>query len=131
MNIFQAHVYPRVTETVPAIIEFIQGLVAKGFAYESGGDVYYRVRQFGNARYGALSKRDIDDLLSGARIDTTELNDDQLDFALWKSAKPGEPSWESPWGAGRPGWHIECSVMAYQNLGDQIDIHGGGADLIF
>ena len=131
MNVLPAHAYPRVTETVPAIIEFIQGLLAKGFAYESGGDVYYRVREFGNARYGALSKRDIDDLLSGARIDTTELKDDQLDFALWKTAKPGEPSWESPWGAGRPGWHIECSVMAYENLGDQIDIHGGGADLIF
>ncbi len=131
MNVLPAHAYPRVTETVPAIVEFIQGLIAKGFAYESGGDVYYRVREFGNARYGALSKRNIDDLLSGARIDTTELKDDQLDFALWKTAKPGEPSWASPWGAGRPGWHIECSVMAYENLGDQIDIHGGGADLIF
>jgi cysteinyl-tRNA synthetase len=87
------------------------------------------VRKFD--RYGELSKRDVDDLLSGARIDPTELKDDPLDFALWKGAKPGEPSWESPWGPGRPGWHIECSAMALENLGEQIDIHGGGADLIF
>ncbi len=129
MNVQPAHVYPRVTETVPQIIKFIEGLIANGFAYASGGDVYYRVRKFD--RYGALSKRDIDDLLSGARIDPTELKDDPLDFALWKGAKPGEPSWESPWGPGRPGWHIECSAMALENLGPQIDIHGGGADLIF
>lgn len=131
MNVQPAHVYPRVTEVVPQIIEFIQGLIAKDFAYESGGDVYYRVRKFGAAAYGALSKRDIDDLLSGARIDPTELKSDPLDFALWKTAKPGEPSWESPWGQGRPGWHIECSSMALHALGEQIDIHGGGADLIF
>ena len=129
MNVQPAHIYPRVTETVPQIIRFIQGLIAKGFAYASGGDVYYRVRKF--ERYGELSKRDVDDLLSGARIDPTELKDDPLDFALWKGAKPGEPSWESPWGLGRPGWHIECSAMALENLGEQIDIHGGGADLIF
>ncbi|MGB4861468.1 MAG: cysteine--tRNA ligase [Tepidiformaceae bacterium] len=130
MNVQPAHIYPRVTEVVPQIIDFINGLIEKGFAYESGGDVYYRVRQFGPA-YGALSKRDIDDLLSGARIDPTELKADPLDFALWKTAKPGEPSWESPWGQGRPGWHIECSAMALTALGEQIDIHGGGADLIF
>ncbi|MGE0599641.1 MAG: cysteine--tRNA ligase [Dehalococcoidia bacterium] len=129
MNVLPAHFYPRVTEVVPQIIEFINGLIEKGFAYESGGDVYYRVRKF--AAYGALSKRDIDDLLSGARIDPTELKADPLDFALWKKAKPGEPSWESPWGQGRPGWHIECSAMALNALGEQIDIHGGGADLIF
>ena len=129
MNVQPAHVYPRVTETVPQIIKFIEGLIEKGFAYPSGGDVYYRVRNFD--RYGDLSKRDIDDLLSGARIDPTELKDDPLDFALWKGAKPGEPSWDSPWGPGRPGWHIECSAMALENLGPQIDIHGGGADLIF
>jgi len=129
MNVQPAHIYPRVTETVPQIIRFIEGLIAKGFAYASGGDVYYRVRKF--ERYGELSKRDVDDLLSGARIDPTELKDDPLDFALWKGAKPGEPSWESPWGLGRPGWHIECSAMALENLGEQIDIHGGGADLIF
>lgn len=131
MNVLPAHVYPRVTEVVPEIISFIQGLIAKDFAYESGGDVYYKVREFGAAAYGALSKRDIDDLLSGARIDPTELKSDPLDFALWKTAKPGEPSWESPWGAGRPGWHIECSAMALHALGEQIDVHGGGADLIF
>ena len=130
MNVQPAHVYPRVTEVVPQIIEFIQGLIAKDFAYESGGDVYYRVRKFG-AAYGALSKRDVDALLSGARIDPTELKSDPLDFALWKTAKPGEPSWESPWGQGRPGWHIECSAMALHSLGEQIDIHGGGADLVF
>ncbi len=129
MNVQPAHVYPRVTETVPQIIRFIEGLIAKGFAYASGGDVYYRVRKFD--RYGELSKRDVDDLLSGARIDPTELKDDPLDFALWKGAKPGEPSWESPWGPGRPGWHIECSAMALESLGEKIDIHGGGADLIF
>ncbi len=129
MNVQPAHVYPRVTETVPQIIRFIEGLIANGFAYASGGDVYYRVRKFD--RYGELSKRDVDDLLSGARIDPTESKDDPLDFALWKGAKPGEPSWESPWGPGRPGWHIECSAMALENLGEQIDIHGGGADLIF
>ncbi len=131
MNVQPAHFYPRVTEVVPQIIEFINGLIEKDFAYESGGDVYYRVRKFGAAAYGALSKRDIDDLLSGARIDPTELKSDPLDFALWKTAKPGEPSWESPWGQGRPGWHIECSAMALNALGEQIDIHGGGADLIF
>ncbi len=131
MNVQPAHVYPRVTETVPQIIRFIEGLIGKGYAYASGGDVYYRVREFGAERYGALSRRAIDDLLSGARVDPTELKDDPLDFALWKGAKPGEPSWDSPWGPGRPGWHIECSAMALENLGDQIDIHGGGADLIF
>jgi cysteinyl-tRNA synthetase len=131
MNVLPAHVYPRVTEVVPQIISFIQGLIEKGFAYESGGDVYYKVRQFGAKAYGALSKRDIDDLLSGARIDPTELKSDPLDFALWKTAKPGEPSWDSPWGPGRPGWHIECSAMALHALGEQIDVHGGGADLIF
>ena len=129
MNVLPAHAYPRVTETVPLIIEFIGALIEKGFAYPSGGDVYYRVRKY--ADYGKLSKRDVDDLLSGSRVDPTELKEDPLDFALWKAAKPGEPSWESPWGPGRPGWHIECSAMALQQLGEQIDIHGGGADLIF
>ncbi len=131
MNVAPAHRYPRVTETVPFIIEFVRGLVDKGLAYASGGDVYFRVREFGAQRYGALSRRNIDDLLSGARVDPTELKDDPLDFALWKAAKPGEPAWDSPWGPGRPGWHIECSAMALNELGDEIDIHGGGADLIF
>ncbi len=129
MNVMEAHAYPRVTETVPGIIRFITGLIEKGHAYESGGDVYYRVRS--KRDYGKLSKRDVNDLLSGARIDPTELKDDPLDFALWKGAKPGEPSWESPWGPGRPGWHIECSAMALNELGEQIDIHGGGTDLVF
>jgi cysteinyl-tRNA synthetase len=130
MNILPAHEYPRVTERMPEIIAVVEGLIANGHAYESGGDVYYRVRSFG-PRYGALSKRNIDELLSGARVDPTELKDDPLDFALWKTAKPGEPAWDSPWGAGRPGWHIECSAMALTTLGEEIDIHGGGADLIF
>jgi cysteinyl-tRNA synthetase len=131
MNVLPAHEYPRVTTMIPQILEFIAGLIERGFAYAAGGDVYYRVRKFGGPAYGALSKRDIDDLLSGARIDPTELKEDPLDFALWKGAKPGEPNWESPWGAGRPGWHIECSAMSLNTLGEQIDIHGGGADLIF
>ncbi|HEY4669401.1 MAG TPA: cysteine--tRNA ligase [Tepidiformaceae bacterium] len=129
MNVMPATVYPRVTEMVPDIIRMIEGLIEKGFAYASGGDVYYRVRSKDD--YGKLSHRRIDDLLSGARIDPTELKDDPLDFALWKAAKPGEPAWESPWGQGRPGWHIECSAMAYHALGEQIDVHGGGMDLIF
>ena len=129
LNVLPATEYPRATEEIPNIIGFIEGLVAKGVAYESGGDVYYRVRE--KADYGKLSKRDVDDLRSGARVDLSELKDDPLDFALWKGAKPGEPHWDSPWGPGRPGWHIECSAMAVGALGEQIDIHGGGADLIF
>ncbi|MGE5596859.1 MAG: cysteine--tRNA ligase, partial [Hyphomicrobiales bacterium] len=129
LNVLPATVYPRATAEIPRIIEVIQGLEAKGFAYAAGGDVYYRVRRKEN--YGKLSHRNIDDLLSGARIDPTEVKEDPLDFALWKGAKPGEPSWDSPWGPGRPGWHIECSAMALGHLGETIDIHGGGADLIF
>ena len=129
MNVLPATEYPKVTETVPEIIAMVQGLVDRGHAYASGGDVYYRVRSFEG--YGKLSKRDVDELKSGARIDPTELKEDPLDFALWKGAKPGEPSWDSPWGPGRPGWHIECSAMSLHALGEQIDIHGGGADLIF
>jgi cysteinyl-tRNA synthetase len=129
LNVLPATEYPRATEQIPGIIRLIEGLVAKGFAYESGGDVYYRVRR--KPDYGKLSKRSLDDLKAGARVDASELKDDPLDFALWKAAKPGEPSWESPWGRGRPGWHIECSAMALGSLGEQIDIHGGGIDLIF
>ena len=129
LNVLPATEYPRATEEIPNIVSFIEGLVEKGAAYESGGDVYYRVREKGD--YGKLSKRDVDDLRSGARVDLGELKDDPLDFALWKGAKPGEPHWDSPWGPGRPGWHIECSAMATSALGEQIDIHGGGADLIF
>jgi cysteinyl-tRNA synthetase len=129
LNVQPAHVYPRATEEIPRIIEIVHGLVEKDFAYASGGDVYYRVRR--KPDYGKLSHRNVDDLKSGARIDPGELKEDPLDFALWKGAKPGEPAWESPWGPGRPGWHIECSAMSYGHLGEQIDIHGGGADLIF
>ncbi|MDZ7727967.1 MAG: cysteine--tRNA ligase [Dehalococcoidia bacterium] len=129
LNVLPAHEYPRVTQMVPQVCAMIQGLIDRGHAYEAGGDVYYRVRSFPS--YGRLSKRNLDDLKSGARIDPTELKDDPLDFALWKTAKPGEMSWESPWGPGRPGWHIECSAMALETLGEQIDIHGGGADLVF
>ena len=129
LNVLPAHEYPRVTQMVPEVVRVVEGLIERGHAYEAGGDVYYRVRS--KPDYGKLSKRDIEDLQSGARIDPGELKDDPLDFALWKAAKPGEPSWESPWGHGRPGWHIECSAMALHTLGEQIDIHGGGADLIF
>ncbi|MCC7363463.1 MAG: cysteine--tRNA ligase [Dehalococcoidia bacterium] len=129
LNVLPATAYPRATEEITGIITVIQGLEAKGFAYASGGDVYYRVRR--KEGYGKLSHRNIDDLLSGARFDPTELKEDPLDFALWKGTKPGEPAWDSPWGPGRPGWHIECSAMALGHLGESIDIHGGGADLIF
>ena len=129
LNVLPATLYPRATDEIPKIVTFIEGLIAKGIAYPSGGDVYYRVRE--KADYGKLSKRDVEDLRSGARVEPSELKDDPLDFALWKGAKPGEPTWDSPWGPGRPGWHIECSAMAMGALGEQIDIHGGGADLIF
>lgn len=120
---------PKATEHVPAMITMIDQLITKGHAYESGGDVYFRVRSFPG--YGKLSGRNIDELLSGARIEPGELKEDPLDFALWKSAKPGEPSWPSPWSDGRPGWHIECSAMAREYLGDSFAIHAGGTDLVF
>lgn len=121
--------HPRVTENIDVIIDFIEALIEKGFAYESGGDVYYRTRRFDG--YGKLSHQSIDDLKVGARIQPGELKEDALDFALWKAAKEGEISWDSPWGKGRPGWHIECSAMAREYLGDTIDIHAGGQDLTF
>lgn len=120
---------PRVMDHMDDIIEFIKVLVDKGYAYESGGDVYYRTRRFEG--YGRLSHQSIDDLKVGARIETGEQKEDELDFTLWKKAKPGEIKWDSPWGPGRPGWHIECSVMAHVHLGDTIDIHAGGTDLQF
>jgi cysteinyl-tRNA synthetase len=129
LNALPATHYPRATEEVGPIIEMVQGLIDRGFAYHVEGDVYFRVRKFSG--YGKLSHRDIDDLLSGARIEVDERKEDPLDFALWKAAKPGEPSWDSPWGQGRPGWHIECSAMSSTYLNGQIDIHGGGADLVF
>ena len=125
----KADAHPRVTESMDIIIEFIQTLIDKGFAYESEGDVYYHTRKFEG--YGKLSHQSVDDLRSGARIEIGEKKQDALDFALWKAAKEGEISWDSPWGKGRPGWHIECSAMARQYLGDSIDIHAGGQDLAF
>lgn len=125
----KADAHPRVTEHMDDIIAFIQVLIDKGYAYESQGDVYYRTRKFNG--YGKLSHQSIDDLKVGARIETGEKKEDPLDFALWKAAKPGEIKWASAWGEGRPGWHIECSVMAREHLGDTIDIHAGGQDLTF
>jgi cysteinyl-tRNA synthetase len=121
---------PRVSEHVPQIVALIEKLVVRGFAYAPGnGDVYYAVRRF--PEYGRLARRNLDDLLAGARVEPGEAKRDPLDFALWKAAKPGEPSWESPWGRGRPGWHIECSAMALEHLGERLDLHAGGKDLVF
>ncbi|MBN8194299.1 cysteine--tRNA ligase [Bacillus sp. NTK074B] len=125
----KADVHPTVTDNIDTIVDFIAALVEKGFAYESQGDVYYRTRKFDG--YGKLSHQPIDELKSGARIDVGDKKEDALDFVLWKAAKKGEISWESPWGEGRPGWHIECSAMAKRYLGDTIDIHAGGQDLTF
>ena len=132
LNVEPATLHPRVMDHMPDILAFIQVLVEKGYAYESSGDVYYRTRKFEN--YGKLSDQSIDELEVGASQRTGEeqqQKEDPLDFALWKQAKPGEISWDSPWGKGRPGWHIECSVMATKHLGETIDIHGGGQDLEF
>ena len=125
----KADAHPRVTESMDIIIEFIEALIEKGFAYESGGDVYYRTRKFEG--YGKLSHQSIDELQLGARIEIGEKKQDSLDFVLWKAAKEGEIYWDSPWGEGRPGWHIECSAMAKKYLGETIDIHAGGQDLAF
>ena len=125
----KADAHPRVTDHMDDIIEFIKVLIDKGYAYESQGDVYYRTRKFNG--YGKLSHQSIDDLQVGARIEVGEKKEDPLDFALWKAVKPGEIFWTSPWGDGRPGWHIECSVMAREHLGETIDIHAGGQDLTF
>ena len=129
LNIKPATYNPRATQEIGEIIKIVQGLVDKGYAYPLDGDVYFRVRK--DAGYGKLSGRNIDDMRSGFRKEVDDRKEDPLDFALWKSAKPGEPSWESPWGPGRPGWHIECSAMNHHLFGDSIDIHGGGNDLIF
>jgi cysteinyl-tRNA synthetase len=128
LGITRADYHPRVTETIPAIIDFVDALVKKGNAYAVDGNVYFAVDSF--SQYGKLSKQSIDDLESGSRIDISDEKRNPLDFALWKKAKPGEPSWDSPWGLGRPGWHIECSVMSTTILGETIDIHAGGQDLI-
>ena len=129
LNVKKATVHPRVMDHMPDIVDFIKVLIDKGHAYESNGDVYFKTRSFDD--YGKLSHQSIDDLKVGARIETGDLKKDPLDFALWKKAKDGEINWDSPWGQGRPGWHIECSVMARQHLGDTIDIHAGGQDLTF
>ena len=129
LGVREATVHPKATECMNEIIALVQTLVNKGFAYESGGDVYFRTKRF--QEYGKLSHQPLDDLEAGARIDVSEQKEDPVDFALWKKAKPGEPFWASPWGDGRPGWHIECSAMAKRYLGNTIDIHCGGQDLIF
>ena len=129
LNVARAHEYPRATAEIGKITEIIAKLIEKGYAYPVAGDVYFRVNQ--DEDYGKLSNRDLDGLIAGARVEVDERKEDAMDFALWKSQKPGEPAWDSPWGMGRPGWHIECSAMAIKYLGSSIDIHGGGRDLIF
>jgi len=129
LNVQPADVHPRVTDTMAEIIDFIRQLETEGYAYESEGDVYFRTRKF--ETYGKLSQQSIEDLRAGSRVDVGEKKEDPLDFVLWKAAKPEEPSWTSPWGDGRPGWHIECSAMAKKHLGNTIDIHAGGHDLKF
>mgnify|MGYP005841436825 CR=1 FL=1 len=136
LNVLPAHVYPRATQEIPEMIRMIQGLIDKGYAYvaepvagSEEPDVYYRVER--KPDYGKLSHRTLASMLAGARIEPGEHKESPMDFALWKGAKPGEPSWESPWGRGRPGWHIECSAMSLRYLGEELDIHGGGEDLIF
>ncbi|WP_417662260.1 cysteine--tRNA ligase [Pseudomonas sp.] len=130
LSVLRPDIEPRATGHIPGMHEMIQTLIDKGFAYAPGnGDVYYRVGKF--VGYGKLSRKKIEDLRIGARIEVDESKQDPLDFVLWKGAKPGEPSWMSPWGAGRPGWHIECSVMSTCCLGETFDIHGGGPDLVF
>jgi len=128
LNIKRADVYPRATEEIPKVIEIVKGLVDRGYAYESAGSVYFRVRSFPD--YGKLSHRNLSDMISQAS-NYEENKEFPMDFALWKASKSGEPSWESPWGKGRPGWHMECSAMVLKYLGESIDIHGGGQDLIF
>jgi len=129
LNVLRAHAYPRATQEIPAIVEMVERLIASGHAYRTDGDVYFRV----SARpdYGKLSGRDLEAMIAGARVEPGENKEHPADFALWKAAKPGEPSWGSPWGPGRPGWHIECSAMSLKYLGETLDIHGGGQDLVF
>ncbi|MTK12086.1 MAG: cysteine--tRNA ligase [Clostridiaceae bacterium] len=129
LNIERATVNPRATEYIGEIISFVKDLVDKGYAYETNGDVYFNTKKFND--YGKLSGQNLEELQAGARIDIDERKKDPMDFAIWKSQKPGEPAWESPWGMGRPGWHIECSCMAHKLLGETIDIHAGGSDLAF
>ncbi len=129
LNIQRASEYPRATREIPRIIDAIAGLIDRGHAYPAAGDVYFRVTSKDD--YGKLSHRTLDSMIAGARIQVDESKEHPMDFVLWKGAKPGEPSWESPWGPGRPGWHIECTAMSLEYLGEQLDIHGGGQDLVF
>jgi cysteinyl-tRNA synthetase len=129
LNVLPATVYPRATQEIPKIISMVEGLIDRNHAYAVNGDVFFRVTS--KEDYGKLSGRKLEEMQAGARIDVNELKENPMDFVLWKSSKPGEPSWDSPWGQGRPGWHIECSAMNLHHLGEQIDIHGGGTDLIF
>ena len=129
LGVEKADIEPKATEYIAEMIDIVQRLIDRGYAYDADGDVYFAVGKFSD--YGKLSKRQIDDMLAGARIEVDEKKRNPLDFALWKKSKEGEPFWESPWGAGRPGWHIECSAMSIRHLGESFDIHGGGADLLF
>ena len=129
LNVQRAHRYPRATEVIPKIQEIVQGLIEKGHAYDVDGDVYFRIAS--DPDYGKLTRQSLEAMRAGARVAVDKRKEHELDFALWKATKPGEPSWDSPWGRGRPGWHVECSAMVLQFLGDQIDIHGGGEDVIF
>ena len=129
LNVLRAHLYPKATEEVAGMVEIIEDLVRKEAAYVADGDVYFSVRQ--RPDYGKLSRRSLDSMIAGARVEVGERKRDDMDFALWKTQKPGEPAWDSPWGPGRPGWHIECSAMSLRYLGETIDIHGGGQELTF
>ncbi|MBF8268051.1 MAG: cysS [Dehalococcoidia bacterium] len=129
LNVKRAYVYPRATQEIPQMLEIISTLVERGYAYPAEGDVYFRVQK--EPDYGKLSHRTLEGMVAGVRVEGGTLKEHPLDFALWKRTKPGEPSWKSPWGEGRPGWHIECSAMALRYLGNTVDIHGGGQDLIF
>lgn len=129
LNVRRVHVYPRVSEHIADIIKTVQTLIDNGYAYVVDGDVYYSVEKFDH--YGELSGRNLEDMMAGARVDVDDRKKNPMDFALWKAAKLGEPSWSSPWGEGRPGWHIECSTMSMKYLGESFDFHGGGSDLIF
>ena len=129
IGVLPPDVEPKATEHIPDMVALVKRLIVNGVAYVVDGDVYFEVRRF--PAYGALSGKNIEDLEAGARVDVDERKRDPLDFALWKAAKPGEPAWPSPWGPGRPGWHIECSAMAMRYLGESFDLHGGGEDLIF
>ncbi len=129
LGVARADIEPKATEYINEMIEIVKGLIDKGFAYEVNGNVYFSVDSFKD--YGKLSRRDMEDMLAGARVEVDENKRNPMDFALWKKSKEGEPFWESPWGKGRPGWHIECSAMSLKHLGESFDIHGGGADLLF